>query len=94
MIRINIDIRNPFRMVHFKNIWSRFWKVTEHRTLEVQIYRYGYNIVEINLETSFTGSDHAGPKFELGVFTWYFVISLPDNRHWDPITNSWQIYND
>ena len=90
MIRIDIVIDNPFKKHPFKNIWTKCVRVSENKTLELQFYRYSYHIFEFGVETIFKGQDHAGPKFELGLFGWYFVVSLPDNRHWDYINNCWE----
>ena len=89
MIRIDASIRNPFKHKPFKNIWTRAWKVSKNKTLEVQIYRYGYNLAELTVDTYWQGEDHAGPRFDLGIFGWYFTVNLHDNRHWDFVKGCW-----
>jgi hypothetical protein len=90
MIHINFTIENPFKGSNFTDIWAKAIRVTKNKTLELQIYRYGVNVFELGLRLTFSGSDHAGPSFELGIFGWYFTISLPDNRHWDYENNCWE----
>jgi hypothetical protein len=90
MITFNISIANPFKYKEFRNLWHRSWAVTQDRTVEVQIYRYTYNLLEFGLDLRWWGDDHAGPKFELGVLGWYVEIGLPSNHHWDRNTSKWE----
>ena len=94
MIHVNLHIKNPFKSKPFKNIWTKTWSVSKHRTLEIQTHHYAWNIFEVSLDFAWNGSDHAGPSFEIGAFGWYISISLPDNRHWDHNTNTWITHTD
>lgn len=69
--------------------WSK--KITENKYLELEYYQTEtpISILEMKLDTHFRGSDHAGPRFSIALWKWYFIISCYDNRHWDDEKNSW-----
>jgi len=94
MIRFKFGISNPFKYKEFRNIWSGHWAVTENRTLELQLYRYAYEVVGCDLDLAWQGEDHAGPNFELNILGWNFKLSLSDNRHWNLDTRTWEKYFD
>jgi hypothetical protein len=83
MIRFNLSVANPFKYREFRSLFFQSWTITDHKILEVQVYRYAYNLFEFSVDISWRGSDHAGPNIELGLFGWNFSVSLPDSRHWD-----------
>ena len=92
MIIFSISISNPFKFQEFRNLWNCVWVVSRHRTLEIQIYRYAYNLFELSLDLRWWGLSHAGPRFELGILGWTIEISLPSNHHWNKEKNDWEIY--
>jgi hypothetical protein len=89
MINFNFSIANPFRYKEFRTVWNRAWAVNQHRTLEVQIYRYSYNLFEFSIDLRWWGTSHAGPRLELGILGWTVDISLPSNYHWNSETQDW-----
>lgn len=89
MITFSISIANPFKYKEFRNLWHRSCAVTQDRTLEVQIYRYAYNLLEFGLDLRWWGLSHAGPRLELGILGYTVDISLPCNHHWDSETQDW-----
>ena len=93
MINFNVSIANPFKFREFRNLWNRAWAVTRDRTLEVQIYRYAYNLFEFGLDLRWWGTSHAGPRFELGIFGWTLDINLASNHHWNSETQDWERYD-
>ena len=93
MINFSFSIANPFKFDEFQNRWHRAWAVTQNRTLEIQVYRYAYNLFELSLDLRWWGSSHAGPRFELGIAGWTLDISLPSNHHWDSETQDWIKYD-
>lgn len=90
MIRLNLELPNLFKGVAFRTYWSKNFRISKTRTLELQVYRYGAQLIDCDVTLHFTGSDHAGPHFELGLLGFYFSISIPDNRHWDLINSRWE----
>jgi hypothetical protein len=92
MIRFRFGVANPFKCKEFRNIWDRSWTVTENKTLELQFYRYAYEVFSCDLDLVWKGSDHAGPNFELNILGWNVRLSLIDNRHWDYNRDTWEEY--
>ena len=45
--------------------------------------------IELNIQ--FSGSDHAGPSFEISFFGYIINLHIYDNRHWDQEKNTWNI---
>ena len=90
MLSLTFSIRNPFRHKKWHDIWQGAWPVTKHRTLEVCIDRYAFNLFSMEIDTAWRGSDHAGPSFAISLFGLGFTVSLPDNRHWDYTNNKWE----
>lgn len=90
MVRFDFKIRNPFTYKSFESVLSRAYSVSKYRTLELQVFRYSYNLLELVIDFNWKGQDHAGPSFEIGVLGWYFTASLPHNYHWDYEKNDWE----
>jgi len=90
MIRFRFGVANPFKCKEFRNIYARHWAVTKNKTLELQFYRYAYEVVSFDLDLSWQGQSHAGPNLELNILGWNFKIALEDNRHWDHERHCWE----
>ena len=58
------------------------WRVTKHKTLEIQLSRGGNTIVGCDFRLA-TRCDHAGVMFTIDLFRRFFHVSLVDNRHWN-----------
>ena len=93
MIGFNLSVANPFKYQEFQSLFDRSWSVGRYKTLEVQISRYAYNLLEVSLDTAWRGTDHAGPKLELGLLGWNISVGLQDNRHWDYVNHCWENYD-
>lgn len=94
MICINLSIKNPAGTDKFNSLWNKCRAVTRNKTAEIQLYRWSFNILELRLDTSWQGHDHAGPSFEVGIGGIYFTFSITDNRHWDTKSKSWETYSE
>ena len=92
MFKLDFSITNPWIYHPWRSIWQRTWPVTRHRTLEICVDRYADHIISLKLDSTWRGHDHAGPQFEVRVFSLGLMISLPDNRHWDYNINCWENY--
>jgi hypothetical protein len=90
MLKFRFGVANPFKFKEFRNIWNRSWTVTENKTLELQFYRYAYEVFNCDLDLVWKGSDHAGPNFELNILGWNVRLGLIDNRHWDYNRDTWE----
>lgn len=92
MIRFSFGIANWRKPCEFKNIYNRAWAVSQNRTLEIQFDRYDYELLSLDINLRWWGQSHAGPDFEINILGYNFRISLPDNRHWDCETDTWEIH--
>ena len=48
---------------------------------------------EFRVSLAFTGYDHAGPEFELGLLGYNVQLGMYDTRHWNNETDSWEEYD-
>jgi hypothetical protein len=93
MLSFDVQIRSPFKSKPFKNYWDKTWSLSKNKAFEMQLSRYAYNLFELGVSLNFTGEDHAGPKFELGIFGYNIAVKLYDKRHWLYDTNTWETYD-
>ena len=89
MILFRLAVRDPRSPAPFKNLWCKTKRVSKNKTFEISAFRSGGYLLELEIGTSFTGYDHAGPSIELGFLTWYISVNLHDNRHWNHDSNTW-----
>lgn len=94
MIRFRFGIASPFKTQDFVSWFSRDWTVSKNKMLELQLYKYSYDLFSTDLNLCWWGRDHAGPEFELNVFGVNFRIALTDRRHWNMAANTWENYDD
>lgn len=90
MIKLKINFPSLVKGPSFRNFWSRSFRAFGTRCIEIQLFQYGIQLLDIDLDLEFTGSDHAGPRLELGVLGYYVSIGFPESRHWNPITDDWE----
>lgn len=95
MIKLHLSVQNPW---HNEDRWpwmdfyQKSWPISKHKTLEVCLDFYPFVLAHVNLDTSCSGRDHAGPGFSLGLFGLGLQFQLIDNRHWDYEKSCWQKY--
>lgn len=89
MINVWLALRNPFPVKPFRAIWFRDRRVSRNKIAEIQISRYAFNWLELQLDLNCRGDNHAGPWFMIGLFGWQLDIRMYDRRHWNHETNSW-----
>ena len=97
MIYFNFSIDNPFRVKDFpqKDYIEYDRKITKNKCLEVQLSKWPpHTIFAIKLDTCWTGHDHAGIKFDIEVFGYFFHIGFYDCRHWDHTNHCWEEYDE
>ena len=94
MIRFGFAVQNPFKYKEWRDVYQGSWSITKNKTLEIQVSRYAYNLLEFELDTRWSGNDHAGPKLEIGLFGFEFSVGIVDNRHWDYENNCWEKHED
>jgi hypothetical protein len=62
--------------------WDK--KLSENWAAEIQITKGPNNIFfEIWADLAWSGCDHAGPRFELTFFNWYFNFNIYNVNHWN-----------
>lgn len=92
MFEVRICIANPFYS-KIKNPWKTIYQVnkliTKHKAIEFGLFKYAYSLFELNLDTKFRGTDHAGPEFSLSVLGYEVRVAMHDTRHWDYVSNTW-----
>ena len=89
MINIWVAFRNPFKVQPFRAVWFREKHLTQHKTVELQISRYAFNWLELQIDLNWRGTDHAGPWIMVGAFGWQLDIRMYDRRPWNDETNNW-----
>lgn len=94
MIKLNFQIRNPFfKDSEFKDFWVKTGSFNRYKHWELQLMYYDWNLFELTLNTHWKGEDHAGPKFDIGIFGYQFSASIYDSRHWNEDLNTWDVYD-
>ena len=90
MINFWIAFRNPFRAKPFRMVWNKFGHFSPDKVWELQISRYAWNWLEVQLDLNWRQTDHAGPKIMLGLFGWQFDAWTYDRRQWDHASGTWK----
>ena len=91
MIHVGFTVENPYSdRFDAGSTWSGM--LTKNKAWEAQAYRS--NVVAECELTVAHHTDHAGVKFEIGLFTFSFVIQLYDIRHWNYDTKAWETYDE
>lgn len=92
MIYFNINIRNPFWVDRFDNLYCKsgptFWK---NKYWEIQIIKND-NLLRYEFEFTIR-QDHAGANLELGLFGYEIHFTIYDCRHWNYKLGKWENYD-
>lgn len=92
MLELKLQIDNPLYKEDFKLLWCCYFETwLEHRNIELQTHYYSKDLLSFKLTTKFTGYDHAGPSLEIAIMGFGMIISMPDERHWNTETASWEV---
>lgn len=89
MIAVKFNLRNPWSD-RFANVWYKNYRLTKHKTLELQIYKSN-DLLEVSVEYT-ARRDHAGLNIELGLIGYNFIFNVHDNRHWNYGKQQWDTY--
>jgi len=92
MININLIIRNVrsnlYRSLYYygnKTFWQhKYWEVQAMLTDNLVCAQFNWT----------ARCDHAGVELELGLLHFNVVFRFYDNRHWDYISESYNMYQD
>ena len=94
MIYLSFLLKNPFhRKNDFRSLFERGGRLFGNKNWEAQLVRYTYNALELEFNTNFTGSDHAGPSLSIGLLGFTASVKIYDGRHWDHKSNAWERYD-
>ena len=91
MINFRFSITNPWSTL-FDAGWCWGNKLTKHKAWECQVYRSNV-LAEFVFELTHR-QDHAGLRFEFGLFSWCFTLVIHDTRHWNYDRGGWEIYEE
>ena len=90
MININFNIRNPLSN-RFENLWNRVYNTPfKNKFVELEITK-DFTLVSFMFNWTVRQS-HAGLDFEIGLLGYNCRFNFYDCRHWDTVTNDWEIY--
>jgi len=68
------------------------FKVTQNKYIDIQTGRFKPgSILNFTIQLN-TKQDHAGLHLYYEIFGYHFIFSLYDRRHWNELTNDWEIY--
>ncbi len=80
-----------------KGGWYREWnhKLSLNKSVAVEAqYRGWPEIFVLDINTQWTGCDHAGVRFALTVLGFNIGFRFYDSRHWDTENNRWTVYDE
>jgi hypothetical protein len=63
---------------------TKFW--------EIEIYKSA-DILDFGLDITHRQS-HAGIRLDLALFGYNFTATFHDSRHWNPLSNTWEHYEE
>lgn len=92
MINFSFNIHNPFsNRFEIIKCWNgstpfpnKHWELQLDKTNEV---------IGIDIRLT-TRTDHAGLWIGLSLLGYDILFNFYDSRHWDPIKNQWEVYED
>lgn len=93
MINFTLSISNPWHKSIFENTWSKAYRVTKYKNIEIELIKQDYHIFKIGFNLSIR-KDHAGFGIELALFRYEFDLTFYDGRHWNSEKETWEIYDD
>ncbi len=85
MLEFIIRIKNPkpgTREQHDYVTWDK--RLSKNWATELQISKWPMqNLIELWVDLSWTGEDHAGPRLCLEFFGWFFSFRVYNVNHWN-----------
>lgn len=92
MLRFSLSLLNPFKYRPWRELYQRGWPISKHKTLEVGLFFYQYELFQLTVDLRWSASDHAGPGVELNILGLTVSVGIHDNRHWNPDAWTWERY--
>ena len=92
-MNLTLHIKNPWYKENFKNLFNWNKQVSKNKVVEIEFIRYSYDLMSLEVNLAWKGSDHAGPYIEIGLLGYTGSIKLYDIRHWDYDKKDWSKYD-
>lgn len=86
-------IKNPYCKNKFDGILCWHEKITKYKNWEFEIIYSDAYWFMLEFDLAFTGKDHAGVRFNIGIGPFACELQIYDSRHWDYDTDTWEVYN-
>jgi hypothetical protein len=87
MFYTTLKILNPYSN-RFKIVFNCHGKLIKNKAWEFEILKVD-SIINITVEFT-SRTDHAGLRFEFGLFGYELGFTIYDVRHWNHIDNCWR----
>jgi hypothetical protein len=87
MFYTTLKIINPYSD-RFKIVFNCHGKLIKNKAWEFEILKVD-SIINITIEFT-SRTDHAGLRFEFGLFGYELGFTIYDVRHWNHINNCWR----
>lgn len=88
MIKIRLEIQNPWSKDLFKDLGSVSGRLTKNKSWELQHTFYDGMLLDNAVEWT-RRCDHAGIEIVLGLLGYGIHFRIYDNRHWDYARGQW-----
>lgn len=93
MFKITASLSNPFfKEMDTPQMDFYYWEgpVFSTKALSVQVSKFeASELFSFMVDLNWRGSDHAGPKLDIGMLGLNFMIDFYDTRHWNYEQNRW-----
>jgi hypothetical protein len=90
MVDILFQLECPISDNWWKNLYNKSWKVTENKSIEIQLIRDS-SLLGLTTQLRNKG-DHPGFRFSLSILFITFDFQFYDGRHWDYENDCYEVY--
>jgi hypothetical protein len=90
MIHFQFSVKSLNPNDWFISFYNYDYKLTKNKRFEADFAYDAYHNLFLSINTEFRGRDHAGPRFEIGLFGYSARFAIYDTRHWDYKNNTWK----
>lgn len=88
MIKLRLEVLNPWNWDYFKNLGCVHGKITKHTAWELEHSYYSGTLLDFDFSFT-TRKDHAGLDLVAGILGYGVGFRVYDTRHWNDETNTW-----
>lgn len=85
--------RNKERRTFFSIDRPIEWLPNKNWDIELHYYTWT-NLLSIEIDFGWFGSDHAGPSISIDILGFCFRLAIYDGRHWDSTNGRWYEYGE